>query len=81
MNPQLADLREQMRSACRDDMKKLCGSVDKAGRRDCMRQNADKFSQSCRDAREKFRAEKRADKGAGGKPGKAGKGDEDSDAG
>ncbi len=53
-SPEMRALFQQVRDACANDMKTLCG--DKQGREAmmCMRQNADKASQPCKDAMSKL---------------------------
>jgi hypothetical protein len=55
-SPELQAARQAMREACAADMQKLC--PDKQGREAfmCLRENADKASQACKDAQAKMRA-------------------------
>jgi hypothetical protein len=52
--PEVMKLFQDVRTACADDMKTLCG--DKQGREQfmCLRQNQDKASQPCKDALSKL---------------------------
>ncbi len=53
-SPEMRALFQSVRDACANDMKTLC--ADKQGREAmmCMRQNADKASQPCKDAMSKL---------------------------
>jgi cytochrome c556 len=53
-SPEMQAAREAFRKACGDDAKNLC--PDKQGREmfQCLRENNDKVSQSCKDAMAKF---------------------------
>lgn len=54
-SPEMRALFQNVRTACADDMAKLCG--DKTDRREqfmCLRQNADKASPACKDAMSKL---------------------------
>ncbi len=53
-SPDVQAARDAFRKACGDDMKNLCG--DKQGREvfQCLRDNNDKVSQSCKDAMAKL---------------------------
>ena len=53
-SPEMRALFQQVRETCANDMKTLCG--DKQGREAfmCLRQNADKASQPCKDAMSKL---------------------------
>ena len=53
-SPEMRALFQQVRDACANDMKTLCG--DKQGREAfmCLRQNSDKASQPCKDAMSKL---------------------------
>jgi len=55
-SPEVQAARAAMREACAADMQKLC--ADKQGREAfmCLRENADKVSQGCKDAQAKMRA-------------------------
>jgi hypothetical protein len=55
-SPELQAARQAMREACAADLQKLC--PDKTGREAfmCLRENADKASQACKDAQAKMRA-------------------------
>jgi hypothetical protein len=55
-SPELQAARQAMREACAADMQKLCEG--KQGREAfmCLRENADKVSQGCKDAQAKMRA-------------------------
>jgi len=56
VSPEVQAARAAMREACAADMQKLC--ADKQGREAfmCLRENADKVSQGCKDAQAKMRA-------------------------
>jgi hypothetical protein len=55
-SPEMQAARAAMREACAADMQKLC--ADKQGREAfmCLRENADKVSQGCKDAQAKMRS-------------------------
>jgi hypothetical protein len=55
-SPEMQAARQAMREACAADMQKLC--ADKQGREAfmCLRENADKVSQGCKDAQAKMRS-------------------------
>lgn len=63
-SPEMQAARQAMMQACAADVKSLC--ADKQGREMmmCLRDNADKASQGCKDAMMKMRAARQA--GAGG---------------
>ena len=65
-SPEMQAARQAMMQACAADMKSLC--ADKQGREAfmCLRDNADKLSQGCKDAQAKMRAARQAAGGGGG---------------
>ena len=61
--PGMIDARSEMKQACRADMQSLCGSTAHGqARQQCMKDNRDKLSQSCKDARAHMHEVKRASK-------------------
>ncbi len=65
-SPEMQAARQAMREACAADMKTLCDG--KQGREAfmCLRENADKTSQGCKDAQAKMRAMMQQGGGGGG---------------
>jgi Spy/CpxP family protein refolding chaperone len=64
----------KVREACAADMAKLCPNVERAGRRQCMQDNAAQLSDGCKSAIATMRAARRAGEGGhggdgGGAPG------------
>ena len=59
-SPEMKAAREAMMNACAADMKTLCEGKAGRERMMCMRDNADKLSDGCKDAMAKMRAARQA---------------------
>jgi len=53
-SPEMQAAREAMHKACADDQKNLCPGKEGREMFQCMRENSDKLSQSCKDAMAKM---------------------------
>jgi hypothetical protein len=53
-SPEMQAARQAMREACAADMKTLCDGKERREMMMCMRENADKVSQPCKDAMSKM---------------------------